>query len=74
MATDLKLEDNMKIIFAVLAFATIGAAAEEWTFEVSDNAPRVVSCAVGRDWAARMETNALAAIGRARNRRTCVPA
>ena len=53
----------MKIISAVLAFVAIGAAAEEWTFEVATNAPRVVSCAVGHDWAARMETDALVTIG-----------
>ena len=54
----------MKLAIAVCA-VTVAAAAvgEEWSFEVEADAPRVVSCTVGRDWTARMATNAVAAIG-----------
>ena len=51
-------------IFAMACVAATGfaVAAEEWTFEVEANAPRVVSCKVGRDWPARMATNDVASV------------
>ncbi len=54
----------MKVL-AIACIAATGfvAAAEEWTFEVEADAPRVVSCKVGRDWTARMATNDVAYIG-----------
>ena len=54
----------MKVLAIVCIVATeFVAAAEEWTFEVEADAPRVVSCKVGRDWTARMATNDVAYIG-----------
>ena len=54
----------MKIfVIACVAAAGFAAAAEKWTFEVDADAPRVVSCKVGRDWPARMATNDVAAVG-----------
>ena len=53
----------MKIfVIACVAVAGLAAAAEEWTFEVEANAPRVVSCKVGRDWPTRMATHDVAAV------------
>ena len=53
----------MKIfLIACVAAAGFAVAAEEWTFEVEANAPRVVSCKVGRDWPARMATHDVAAV------------
>ena len=53
----------MKIfVIACMAVAGLAEAAEEWTFEVEANAPRVVSCKVGRDWPARMATHDVAAV------------
>ena len=51
-------------IFALACVAAAGFAvsAEEWTFEVEADTPRVVSCKVGRDWPTRMETNDVAAV------------
>ena len=54
---------NMRIALMVCV-AAVGftAAGEEWSFEVEPDAPRVVSCTVGRDWPARMATHDVAAI------------
>ena len=53
----------MKIfVIACMAVSGLAEAAEEWTFEVEANAPRVVSCKVGRDWPARMATHDVAAV------------
>ena len=53
----------MKIfVIACMAAAGLAAAAEEWTFEVEANAPRVVSCKVGRDWPARMAIHDVASV------------
>ena len=51
------------IAIACVVAAGFAAVAEEWTFEVEADAPRVVSCKVGRDWSARMATNDVASIG-----------
>ena len=53
---------------ACLALAISGVAsayagaAPEWRFEVAAGAPRVVSCAVGRDWPSLMERFDVAAM------------
>ena len=53
----------MKIfVIACVAVAGLAAAAEEWTFEVEANAPRVVSCKVGREWPTRMATHDVASV------------
>ena len=53
----------MRIALMVcVAAAGLAAAGEEWSFEVEADAPRVVSCTVGRDWPARMATHDVAAI------------
>ena len=51
------------IAIACVVLAAFAATAEEWTFEVEADAPRVVSCKVGRDWPARMATNDVVALG-----------
>ena len=50
------------IAIACVAAAGFAVAAEEWTFEVEANAPRVVSCKVSRDWPARMAAHDVAAV------------
>ena len=53
----------MKLVLAVCsATAAFVAAGEEWTFEVESDAPRVVSCTVGRDWPVRMATHDVMAV------------
>ena len=53
----------MKIfVIACVAAAGFAVAAEEWTFEVEANAPRVVACKVGHDWPARMAAHDVAAV------------
>ena len=53
----------MRIALIVcVAAAGLAAAGEEWSFEVDADAPRVVSCTVGRDWPARMANHDVAAI------------
>ncbi len=51
------------IAIACVAMAACAAVAEEWTFEVEADAPRVVSCKVGRDWPTRLATHDVAAVG-----------
>ena len=54
---------NMRIALVVcMAAVVFTAAGEEWSLEVEPDAPRVVSCTVGRDWPARMATHDVAAI------------
>ena len=53
----------MKLAMIVCSVAAaVSAACEEWSFEVEADAPRVVSCKVGRDWPARMADRDVAAI------------
>ena len=53
----------MKLVMTLFSVAAaLVAAGEEWSFEVEPDAPRVVSCTVGRDWPARMATHDVAAI------------
>ena len=60
-----QLFTNHKYQFVVMlcsVAAAVVVAGEEWSFEVEPDAPRVVSCTVGRDWPARMATHDVAAI------------
>ena len=60
----MEMETRMKLAMMVCSVAAaVTTAAEEWIFEVEADAPRVVSCKVGRDWPARMATNDVAAVG-----------
>ena len=52
----------MRAAAACSVAAALTAAGDEWSFDVEADAPRIVSCAVGRDWTARMATNDVAAI------------
>ena len=54
----------MKLAIAICSVVAAAAAAgEEWSFDVEAEAPRVVSCAVGRDWPTHMAAHDMAAIG-----------
>ncbi|MBR1588693.1 MAG: hypothetical protein IJ658_10250 [Kiritimatiellae bacterium] len=63
----------MKLAMAVCSVAAaFVAVGEEWSFEVEAEAPRVVTCAAGRDWPTRMAAHGVAAV-RADGTTTPVP-
>ena len=52
------------MVAACLAVALSVSATEEWRFEVAADAPKVVSCPVDANWAKRMATQELVAVGK----------